>query len=62
MTANDFLCFSDGLEMVSQWKNLGFICDVSDEGTPEPLFLEVARIKPRLLHEDQPTCENPCEK
>jgi hypothetical protein len=44
--APDYLCFADDLEMVSQWKNMGFIIE-SEKGSGDPKFIEVARLLQR---------------
>jgi hypothetical protein len=41
--APDYLCFADDIEMVSEWKNLGFIIE-SEPGKGEPKYIEVARL------------------
>ncbi|WP_353572331.1 LodA/GoxA family CTQ-dependent oxidase [Candidatus Albibeggiatoa sp. nov. BB20] len=61
MTANDYLIFSENLGMVNEWKDLGFIYNMS-ESEEQPLFLEVARIKPRLISDEDPMCSGPCHQ
>ncbi len=44
-TAQDFLQFSDHLEMVRKWDKLGFVLDIGEPDVPR--FVEVARTLPR---------------
>lgn len=51
-TREDYMKFEDNLEMVTAWKDLGFIYNVGT--AQDPNFVEVARLAPRELGVSKP--------
>lgn len=55
-TRDDYMKFVDNLDMVTAWKDLGFVYNVGTEA--EPNFVEVQRVAPRDLGVKEPVAKN----